>query len=208
MCCISLLRGLRGTELIFLTRQKELNDRGSLAVALRASNPQVSTMSVNDVLAYPKAEPGSHRTLCRVKGFENPSKYLGGYATARIRHSQQNSSFTSAPVLRFSGAKQEAASPGSRVNRIPDEVTEHLPYVSFEHLDWLLRPVSSFHDHSRVLNLSFQKREHSVPKVRGTSWLRCGILFAKPKCLIRNDGYSTQLPVSLIEVLVHLRQAR
>jgi hypothetical protein len=59
-----------------------------------------------------------------------------------------------------------------------------------------------------VLYLSFQKREHSVIKLRGTSWLRLGILFAKPKCLIRNDGDSTQLPVSLIEVLVHLRQPR
>ena len=90
-------------------------------------------MSLHDLVADPEPQPGAARALGGEKGVEYPGPVVGPDAGAVVGHSQHHSALSRGPVGRFSAAQQQA--PATRrhgINRVADQVVEHLPDFSIE----------------------------------------------------------------------------
>lgn len=99
---------------------------GAAVLALARAQSDLSLMFCEDALRDPEAKSGTGETFGREEWFEDAFPGLAVHALPGVRNGDADTLSLVLPVAAGSGAEAQFTSGGHGVDRVPDEVGEHL----------------------------------------------------------------------------------
>jgi hypothetical protein len=181
-CIASKAENSTGFDRVFVdTRKEEGKDSAVAYGVLRAAEGEAATMAIDDAGGDPEAEARAVEILGGVEGFEEAGLHDGGHTGAGVGDCDANSP----PPIRVSGgmvegivgADEETATTLShRIDRVGDEVVEHLADVVFKAENGGTCGVTSLDVNAGVGETAVVEVEHGIDEIgctypRGTHGL-------------------------------------
>ncbi len=112
---------------------------------LAAANRQCAMVAACDLTADPQTQSGAVDAFGREERLEDLLLRWGTHANARVGHRKNQAFLSGLSAGRFTASQGQFAAKGHRIDRVPDQVAQHLPDLSAQTGDGLLRTLALFH---------------------------------------------------------------